>query len=167
MLTNHLFRHVSTQKLIQIWISTNKKAVFWHLCRMYLINSFFVIWSKWPITNKSAVLFVYFFSTENFFLYVLIMYGMDNYNVPTSLDVNGLWDVGLMSLCLIMGSFGTRMARASSIDLMIISSRIISCPAMDSVLVVERARSWSAWSYSYSSLSFRIASSSMKSLKMV
>ena len=91
----------------------------------------------------------------------------NGYNVPTSLDVNGLWDVGLMSLCLIMGSFGTRMARASSIDLMIISSRIISCPAMDSVLVVERARSWSAWSYSYSSLSFRIASSSMKSLKMV
>jgi hypothetical protein len=159
LLTNHLFRHVSTQKLIQIWISTNKKAVFWHLCRMYLINSFFVIWSKWQISCPVCLLF---FKWE--FFPLRIDHVWNGYNVPTSLDVNGLWDVGLMSLCLIMGSFGTRMARASSIDLMIISSRIISCPAMDSVLVVERARSWSAWSYSYSSLSFRIASSSMKSL---
>ena len=36
-------------------------------CRMYLINSFFVIWSKWRKTKKSAVLFVcLFFQLRNF-----------------------------------------------------------------------------------------------------
>ena len=38
-------------------------------CQMYLINSFFVNCSKWRKTKKSAVFFVYFFLTENFFLY--------------------------------------------------------------------------------------------------
>ena len=38
-----------------------------YLCRMYLINSFFVIWSKWRKTKKSAVLFVYFFFNWEFF----------------------------------------------------------------------------------------------------
>ena len=46
------------------------------LCQMYLIRSFFVIWSKWPKTKKSAILFVHFFLNsskpvliEKFFLY--------------------------------------------------------------------------------------------------
>ena len=31
------------------------------LCRMYLVNSFFVIWTKWPKTKKISCPVVYFF----------------------------------------------------------------------------------------------------------